>query len=298
MSKSATARALEKAELYGARPPAQEDQRPIPHPDDYQAELAAMFHSLGAVFADTRLEHEGGDLQWGLVNLFHRKALWLDERLERNELEQQVQQRQQDGSEVKSVELERLIQRGIDLVEARDSLQAMRDYLAELFSAETGKPWVPHNSSRVSTHARATTAAMIDSRDFVAAQRRERNAVHIPEGIRIAFTGGIDVTDHAAITEALDKVHREHPDMVLLHGGCAKGAELIAAKWARARNVPQIAFKPEWKTGGRSAPFKRNDQIIAAEPTLVIAAPGSGVVENLVQKAVQQMIPVRRIPVG
>ena len=33
--------------------------------------------------------------------------------------------------------------------------------------------------------------------------------------------------------------------MVLLHGGSPNGAELIAAKWASNRKVPQIAFKPD-----------------------------------------------------
>jgi hypothetical protein len=34
--------------------------------------------------------------------------------------------------------------------------------------------------------------------------------------------------------------------MVLLHDGSPKGAELIAARWATRRKLPQIAFKPDW----------------------------------------------------
>src|SRR3546814_7070433 len=55
------------------------------------------------------------------------------------------------------------------------------------------------------------------------------------------------------------QVHAKHPDMVLLHGGSPKGAELIAAKWADNRKVPQIAFKPDWTKHAKAAPFKRND---------------------------------------
>jgi hypothetical protein len=54
----------------------------------------------------------------------------------------------------------------------------------------------------------------------------------------------------------LDQVHAKHPDMVLLHGGSPKGAELIAAKWADSRKVPQIAFKPDWTKHAKAAPFK------------------------------------------
>ncbi len=46
------------------------------------------------------------------------------------------------------------------------------------------------------------------------------------------------------IWAVLDKVRAKHPDMVLLHGGSPKGAELIAAKWADTRKVPHVAFKP------------------------------------------------------
>jgi SLOG family YspA-like protein len=295
MSKSPTARALEKAELYRVRPPADADDRPLPHADDYEAELSAMFNAIAEIFADTRLEPESEDLQWAFVNVFHRKAQRLEELLERNEIEQRTLQRQQDGSEVKSVELERLTHRGMNLVEDRNCLQAMRDYLADLYAADTGKPWTPRQGSRVSTHARTTTAAMIDSRDFVAAQARERNAVRNPAGTRVVLTGGTDYADLTSIYEALDDAHRRYPDMVLLHSGCQKGAELIAAKWAKTRGVTQIVFKPDWHVFKRSAPFKRNDQLIAAGLVLVIACPGSGVSENLVDKARQQGIPIHRI---
>ena len=64
--------------------------------------------------------------------------------------------------------------------------------------------------------------------------------------------------------------------MVLLHGGSPKGAELIAAKWATNRKVPQIAFKPEWTKHAKAAPFKRNDAMLAVLPIGVMHFPGTG----------------------
>ena len=72
---------------------------------------------------------------------------------------------------------------------------------------------------------------MIDSRDFLAARKRADTEVHLPQGTKIAFTGGLDFNDHRLIWDTLDKVHAKLPDMVLLHGGSPKGAELIASKW-------------------------------------------------------------------
>src|SRR3546814_17810959 len=73
--------------------------------------------------------------------------------------------------------------------------------------------------------------------------------------------------------------------MVLLHGGSPKGAELIAAKWADARKVPQIAFKPDWTKHAKAAPFKRNDQMLNVLPIGVIVFPGTGIQDNLADKA-------------
>jgi hypothetical protein len=43
------------------------------------------------------------------------------------------------------------------------------------------------------------TAAMIDSRDFLAAKRRAETEVMLPPGPKIALTGGLDFNDHRLI---------------------------------------------------------------------------------------------------
>ena len=141
---------------------------------------------------------------------------------------------------------------------------------------------------------RTLTAAMIDSRDFLAARRRAETEVLLPAGPKIAFTGGLDFNDHHADLGPLDKVHAKHPDMVLLHGGSPKGAERIAACWADNRKVTQIAFKPDWTRHAKAAPFKRNDQMLEVLPIGVIVFPGSGIQDNLADKARRLGIPVWR----
>ena len=80
--------------------------------------------------------------------------------------------------------------------------------------------------------------------------------------------------------------------MVLLHGGSPKGAELIAAKWATNRKVPQIAFKPNWTKHQKAAPFRRNDAMLAVLPIGVMVFPGTGIQANLADKAKKLGIPV------
>jgi hypothetical protein len=135
---------------------------------------------------------------------------------------------------------------------------------------------------------------MIDSRDFLNVKKLAETQVLLPPGPRIAFAGGADFNDHQRIWDTLDKVRAKHPSMVLLHGAGPKGAERIAACWADNRKVPQVAFKPDWTRHKNAAPFKRNDGMLEALPIGVIVFPGSGIVENLADKARKMGIPVWR----
>ena len=120
----------------------------------------------------------------------------------------------------------------------------------------------------------------------------------LPAGPKIAFTGGADFNDHQLIWATLDKVRAKHPDIVLLHGGSPTGAERIAARWADTRKVTHIPFKPDWTRHAKAAPFKRNDQILEVLPIGVIVFPGSGIQENLADKARKLGIPVWRFGSG
>jgi hypothetical protein len=136
------------------------------------------------------------------------------------------------------------------------------------------------------------TATMIDSREFINARHRADAEALLPKGTRIAFAGGVDCNDHHVIWAILDKVQAKHPDMVLLHGGAPRGAEKIAACWADNRKVTQIVFKPDWARHAKAAPFKRNDQLLDAMPIGVVLFPGSGVTDNLADKAKVRGIPL------
>jgi SLOG family YspA-like protein len=290
---SPTARLLDELQLYGHRPYEDEpDPRPLPDAQALEGALADMFDALVATLADTRLEPDLADLLWSLVNLFHRQAERVARALDDNEQAQRRSQEMQDGSEMRSVELERLIAQGLTLIERRDAFELLRDHAAQLFETRTGSAWRPRAGSLV--NHRAMTAAMIDSRDFLAARRRAQTEILLPPGPRIAFAGGVDCDDCQRIWAALDRVRAKHPDMALLHGGGPRGAERIAGCWADHRNVVQIAFKPDWARHGKAAPFKRNDRMLEALPIGVVLFPGSGISENLADKARMLGIPVWR----
>src|SRR5512145_1305960 len=162
---SPTAHLLDELALYGHRPYDDEpDPRPLPEPTKLQGALADMFDALVATLSDTRLEPDLHALLWSLVNVFHRRIDRLERDLDANETAQRASQRDQDGSEIRSLELERLVAQGLTLIERRNSFEFIRDAAAELYGIHTGQAWRPRTGSMVN---RATmTAAMIDSREF------------------------------------------------------------------------------------------------------------------------------------
>lgn len=290
---SPTAALLDEIALYGVRPQSDEaDFRPLPDADTVEMGIGSIVEALLSVFGDTRLEDDLDEMLWSVANIFHRRLIHTQKLLDDNEGAQRQLLAEQDGSEIKSVELERLLLEGETLTEKRNAYEAMRDYAADHYRAQIGSDWLPRTGSRVSH--RNLTAAVIDSKQFISAKRRSENETHCPPGTRIAFAGG-DFQDHALIWQALDQTRAKYPDMILLHGGTPTGAEQIAAKWAENRGVTQVRFLPDWNTHKKAAPFKRNDQLLEAMPKGLIACPGTGITENLVDKAKKLGIAVMRI---
>ena len=281
---SPTDHILSELQLFGYHPFDDEpDPRPLPESKMIRGAIADIFDALVAALSDTRLEADLESLLWSTVNLFHRAADRIERELDDNEQAQRKSQHEQNGSEVRSVELERLTAEGMTLMERRNCMELFRDQAIDRFEVHTGSIWRPRSGSLV--NHRALTAAMIDSRDYLAAKRRAEFEVMLPAGPKIALTGGLDFNDHHLIWDRLDKVRRKHPDMVLIHGGSPKGAELIAAKWATNRKVPQVAFKPDWTRHAKAAPFKRNDAMLELLPIGILHLPGTGIQDNLADKA-------------
>ena len=294
---SPTGHVLTELQMYGYRPfDGEPDPRPMPEANEADGAIADIFDAFIATLGETRLEPDLEELLWGTVNLFHRAADRVERDLDKNEQAQRHSQKEQDGSEVKSGELERVTAEGQTLIERRDAMEFLRDQAAELFERHIGSAWRPRSGSMA--NRRALTASMIDSRDFVAARRRAEAETLMPAGPKIVFTGGLEFNDHEAIWRQLDRVQAKHPDMVLLHGGSPKGAERIAAAWAENRKVTQIAYKPDWTRHAKAAPFKRNDAMLEVLPIGVIVFPGSGIQENLSDKARRLGIPVWRFDAG
>ena len=295
-SASPTAVICENLERFGGGP-AKGDPDPRAIWDESEA-LAGLDTILDA-FVDevapdgTQLADERESLLWGFVNTLHMQTVRLDRAVDKLSPKLKDLQHSQDGSEVQAWELERIIERAQHLGDRRDAFERLRDCAAQRYRADTGNTWRPRYGSHTSRTAQLTSAA-IDARDFLRARENEKTKAHLPEGTLVAVAGSGPVTDAGPVHFALDRVRAKYPDMVLVHGG-GQGAEKIAARWAESKGVHQVVCKPDWNAHGRAAPFRRNDQLLRLLPKGVIGFPGSGISENLLDKAAQLGIPVQRV---
>ena len=292
---SVTATVCENAQLYGATPERGEfDPRDVWDRDDALAAVGEAFRILaeGVGPDGTQLADERESLLWGFVNCLDAQVRRLDRSVDRLSPELRDLQSAQDGTEVKSRELELVTDRAQNLGDRRDAFERMRDAAADAYRAEIGDTWRPRRGSHTSQTGHLTSAA-IDARDFMRARKDRETRAHLPDGTLVAITGGKDVRDANAVFARLDQTKAKYDDMVLAHGG-GPGVERIAAQWAERNGVHQVVCKPDWNAHGRAAPFRRNDELLNLLPKGVLAFPGSGITDNLVDKAVKLGIPVAR----
>ena len=243
---------IEELQIHGYHPHEDEpDPRPLPDADQLDQGLDLLFEGLTAALTGSRFEDDLDDLAWHLADLFHRKASRVQRSLDDNEDRQRRSQAEQDGSEVRSVELERLIVEGQTLLERRQVFEYLRDRAGEQYEALTGSACGPAPvalSTTPSSQLRSLKAANTSPPSAAPKPRcicRKAHALPFPAA---------PCNDHKRIWQVLDETLAHYPGMVLLHGGTPRGAERIAACWANSRKVTQIVFKPDWDRDGKAAP--------------------------------------------
>jgi YspA, cpYpsA-related SLOG family len=120
---------------------------------------------------------------------------------------------------------------------------------------------------------------------------------------RILITGSRTWADRALLSfelgVAIGESGRELRHVVLVHGACPSGADAIAAALATSWGYRQEAHPADWRPGGvfdRSAGFRRNAEMIATRPDVVLAfiRDGSAGATHCAGLAEKAGIPVRR----
>ena len=199
-NESFTAMVCEQAQLFGATPgPDEFDNRPVWDEGEATAAVIRAFAALAEAAPDgTQLADERRNLLWGFVNTLDAQTQRLDRAADRLIPGIRELQREQDGSEIRSHELELMTDRANNLTERRDAFEGLRDTAAEAYRIETGEVWRPRRGSHVSQTGKLTSA-VIEARDFQRARKDRENTAHLPQGTLVAVAGGKEANDAGKI---------------------------------------------------------------------------------------------------
>lgn len=111
------------------------------------------------------------------------------------------------------------------------------------------------------------------------------------DGYVVLVCGGRAYADRDKVFAALDELQPSR----IVHGG-ARGADGIAADWARRNGVRVREYKADWERLGRAAGPQRNAHMLSdARPDIVLAFPGGRGTADMVRRARAAGVEVREV---
>ena len=109
--------------------------------------------------------------------------------------------------------------------------------------------------------------------------------------MRVLVCGGRNYRDRDRVFQVLDSIEPS----VVIHGG-ARGADQLAGAWAKERQVSCKTYPAQWDRYGKSAGFRRNEQMLnEGNPDLIIAFPGGNGTAHMMRIARQRGYEVTEI---
>lgn len=243
------ATAYETIELYGLT----EKGAVLAIPEDDLLKdriVRETFETLLGQLRGTGLEAEIEPLAHGLATILQRRKVALTKEVDRTADKIGALAKSHDGSEIAETALEEAQVRFLQLREIVGAIETMAEAAAECYEVETGHAFIPAAGSRASVRAQET-GAVFEARQLLEQHDRETAAKSKVEGVPLIVSGATDWTDIDVIFTTLDKVRdrirqSRNQEIFLCHKGGKHGAEMIAARWARARGVAQARFDPRW----------------------------------------------------
>lgn len=109
--------------------------------------------------------------------------------------------------------------------------------------------------------------------------------------MRLLVCGGRDYSDLDKVIAVLDSLQ----PTIIIEGG-AKGADNLAWRWAKLREVEVRTFKADWQRDGKAAGPIRNQRMLdEGRPDQVLAFPGGRGTADMVRRAELARIQVVRV---
>ena len=283
-----------------------DDSRPHP-PEEALAQLGhSIMTELLDVFAETALEDYQSLVCETLIGAFHSAGQRIEREADRARDDLNRLSRDFDGSEMADTEIQDATRRARAADIATLAMECVRDAASASYTTATGEVWTPW---RGNVKASRSTAALIEARDAIRAAKVRRHGACDPGSTIVAFRASPiaeTAEDANRIFDALNWAREQWPQMALATTG-AKGAEKLAIKWAKGKNVTVILAKADFDKHARAAPFRANDEMLELDPVCVLTLANTlnvqrgvgsqpfGPALNLGQKAAEKGI--RHLPI-
>ncbi len=104
--------------------------------------------------------------------------------------------------------------------------------------------------------------------------------------MKVLVCGGRDFNDALTLGSWLGGIHKNNGPITLLIEGGARGADHMAAEFAKWQGIPVKTFPADWDTHGNAAGPIRNKQMLdEGKPDLVVAFDGGIGTANMVKQA-------------
>ena len=122
-------------------------------------------------------------------------------------------------------------------------------------------------------------------------QMQNNRSIELAENpMKTIIAGGRNVTEADILESALDELPWQISEVV---SGGAKGVDQMGEEWAERNRIPVKLFKADWKTYGRAAGPKRNEQMADyGEALLAIWDGKSKGTANMIKNAEKQGLTV------
>ena len=246
-----------------------DDPRVHPAEDALQQLGYALMNEVLDVFSETALEDFQSTICESLIGAFHSAAQRIERQADKARDDLNRLARDFDGSEIADTEMQDATQKARAADVATLAFEMVRDAASASYTTSTGEVWSPWKGN---VRASRTTAAQIEARDVIRSARARKHSAADPGATIVAFRGSplADTAEDACrIFDALNWAREQWPDMALATTG-AKGAEKLAIKWAKQKNVTLVLAKADFDRHGRAAPFRVNDEMLGLDPVCVL----------------------------
>lgn len=110
--------------------------------------------------------------------------------------------------------------------------------------------------------------------------------------IRIAVTGGRDMTDRRMIDRGLSALAGVRTIGALAHGD-SRGADKLSDEWAKSHGIERKPYPADWRALGKSAgPIRNRRMLDDFKPELLVVFPGGRGTADCRSAAAERGIPV------